>query len=842
MGARRSSLEAIQEAFLDAFTLESLERMVRLKLGKDLWDYAAKDDKRQVVFELLDGARREGFLDRLMAGARAFLPDSEKLAALLPTREGEERYLKWLVSEADKKARLYSALQGIGETRSRDLADEEENQHIALLRHWSPRQEVQEYDDILKAFGKVKRAALLGAPGAGKSTTLRKLALELGRKALEDEREPLPVLVDLCSWTGDEGLWRFLAAEERVPWIGWAAEELVREGRLLLLLDGLNEMPPSKWGAKAEEVKQIRDVPLVVSCRLEDYTGELDLELDKLTLEPLSPQRIRAALRLWERGEAAGDEIFWELAGDARLGKVFEEWLNAGLEEASFWTPSDLEESLRRPRYEDYTLWRRHMSNPRNLLRLAANPFLLRMLYQVRGKGKELPRNRGELFRGFILSLLSREGLREKGALRPTEEGNRLLGGLEKLAWEMQRVGACTADSGALSTPRAKAKTALIEEKLLKKAVGATILEGDGEVRFRHQLLQEYFAAGALQGRFREMAATELWLRKKWWERSGWEETAVLLAGLHAQDCTPVIRWLRDAQPEVAAQCFLESGAEVAGREELLRELQAAWLPRLTDEEREPERGRAAIGRAVGRLRLDNRKGVGLRADGVPEIDWVEIPGGEFIYQEGERRRSKTFWMARYPVTNAQYQAFLEAKDGYGNDRWWQGLTDPDRTPVSPEWSEGNHPREMVNWCEAMAFGGWLSDKLGFEVRLPTECEWERAARETEGRVYPWGNEYEVGRANVDRSIGRTSAVGIYPQGASVEGVLDLSGNVWEWCLNEYGKPKRTRRSGTECRVLRGGSWSSSRGFARAVVRYGDDPDVRDSLIGFRVVCSSPIR
>lgn len=458
-------------------------------------------------------------------------------------------------------------------------------------------------------------------------------------------------------------------------------------------------------------------------------------------------------------------------------------------------------------------------------------------------------------FRRFIHRLLSREKLfvedppkSKRWRLEP--DGERLLEGLAGLAWQMQRAGKGAVDFGVLTVVlRTDALDALGSEDLLKKALDSTLLEGDGELRFRHQLFQEYFAAMALRERLGSLHAAELWPAKRWWERSGWEEAAVLLAGLHAQDCTPVIRWLAQAQPEVAAQCIEESGAEPADRKGLLRELQAAWLPRLTDVAIEPQpEGRAAMGRALGRLGLDNRKGVGVDRNGVPDIDWVEIPGGEFVYQKGKRRTVETFCMARYPVTNGQYQAFLDAEDGYRDDRWWKELTDPDRTPQIPEWTEANHPRETVSWHEAMAFCAWLGHRLGRDVRLPTEWEWERAARGTVGRVYPWSDEYRAGSANIDETfqnagphyLRRTSAVGIYPEGASPEPerILDLSGNVWEWCLNEYEKPNRVQPGGTKSRVLRGGSWANDD--ARAGARYFSPPNDRDYFIGLRVVCSSP--
>jgi Sulfatase-modifying factor enzyme 1 len=169
-------------------------------------------------------------------------------------------------------------------------------------------------------------------------------------------------------------------------------------------------------------------------------------------------------------------------------------------------------------------------------------------------------------------------------------------------------------------------------------------------------------------------------------------------SGRFVGDCSNIIRWLANAQPEVAAQCILESGAEIANQPALLRELQSAWLPRLTSLEREPApESRAAIGRALGRLGLDNRKGTGLRPDGLPDIDWVEILGGEFLYGEGERRRIETFRMARYPVTNAQFQAFLDARDGYAGDSL----------------PSGRLKRRMGTYLNATLFSAGLSGHAG---------------------------------------------------------------------------------------------------------------------------------
>ncbi len=233
----------------------------------------------------------------------------------------------------------------------------------------------------------------------------------------------------------------------------------------------------------------------------------------------------------------------------------------------------------------------------------------------------------------------------------------------------------------------------------------------------------------------------------------------------------------------------------------------------------------------------------------LPDIDWVDIAGGDFIYQQGERRSLPAFRIARYPVTNIQYQTFIDA-GAHGDQRWWQDLQRPQ--PEASKWPHSNRPRTNVDWYEAMAFCCWLSAQLGYEVRLPTEEEWERAARGVEGREYPWGKGYESGRANVNETFGRrvgdwfiaqTTAVGVYPQGASSEGVLDLSGNVWEWCLNKYEPPEQIQADTSgESRVLRGGSWGDAAGGgARGSRRSRANPDYRADSSGFRVVSSAPI-
>ncbi len=267
-----------------------------------------------------------------------------------------------------------------------------------------------------------------------------------------------------------------------------------------------------------------------------------------------------------------------------------------------------------------------------------------------------------------------------------------------------------------------------------------------------------------------------------------------------------------------------------------------AWpqvrLIRFLDDPELDHETRDSIGRHLSTLG-DSRPGVGVLEEGTPDIDWMAIPGGKiWLTVRAGKARVAPFHMSRYLVTNAQFQAFADALDGYTKPDWWNNMPpDANDGPEKPRWSEPNCPQETVSWYEAIAFCRWLSRRLGFEVRLPTEYEWQQAATGGDpNNVYPWGHVWDASRCNtVESGLNRTTAVGLYPTGASTQDVLDLSGMVWEWCLNKFDETR-------ESRVLRGGSWGGNQDLARAAHRDGGLPDDRDYDVGFRVVCASPSR
>ena len=263
-------------------------------------------------------------------------------------------------------------------------------------------------------------------------------------------------------------------------------------------------------------------------------------------------------------------------------------------------------------------------------------------------------------------------------------------------------------------------------------------------------------------------------------------------------------------------------------------------------------RSRAAS--AIGRFG-DPRQGVGLRADGLPGIAFdIEIPPGPFQMGDPPKKCdaiTEPCRISRFPVTVAQYQTFVAAA-GYEDDgsdeatqrllRWWtpeslgwkrdKGITGPDEN--DPVFQTPNHPRVGVSWYESMAFCRWLSEEWKKDIALPSEAQWERAARHTDGRLYPWGQEEGdiAQRCNMGTTgIGHTSAVGLFPSGKADCGAMDMSGNVWEWCEDLY-------EANQPYRVLRGGSWIVlDPRLLRSAYRGLGGPGRRGDYVGFRVVC-----
>jgi formylglycine-generating enzyme required for sulfatase activity len=240
------------------------------------------------------------------------------------------------------------------------------------------------------------------------------------------------------------------------------------------------------------------------------------------------------------------------------------------------------------------------------------------------------------------------------------------------------------------------------------------------------------------------------------------------------------------------------------------------------------------------------------------EMELCLVPAGEFPMGSGRSDRSArdnekpqhrvhvdAFYIGRYPATQAQYARFVQAKDHrvpfYEAD--WTRPYNWDPEAKGPPRDRSDHPVVLVSWDDAVAFCRWAG------LRLPTEAEWEKAARGTDERIYPWGNTWDPGRCNShEGKKGGTTPVGAFsPEGDSPYGCADIAGNAWEWCADRYDEafyassPERNPLgpAAGETRVQRGGSWNYVSSYQRAANRGWNYPDTRENCLGFRCGLSS---
>lgn len=246
-----------------------------------------------------------------------------------------------------------------------------------------------------------------------------------------------------------------------------------------------------------------------------------------------------------------------------------------------------------------------------------------------------------------------------------------------------------------------------------------------------------------------------------------------------------------------------------------------------------------------------------------PPFEWVEIPGGRVSVEDasgpyagrgtkGGTYEIPAFAIAKYPVTNAQYAKFIEA-GGYQVEQWWTKTGWQTKNSRGNRWNSPldwndeqinrpNNPVVGVSWYEALAFSLWLSEGTGDHIRLPTEQQWLRAMTGDNRWNFPWGNTWDSSRCNnsVEANSADTTPVTQYPAGASPYGVMDLVGNVWEWCLTQW-YVEGNDLEGNEGRVLHGGSFHSiNKGSSqfRATVRMGRGEQNREKMFGFRTAAT----
>jgi formylglycine-generating enzyme required for sulfatase activity/class 3 adenylate cyclase len=694
-------------------------------------------------------------------------------------------------------------------------------------------------DSLQEAVNKYPCVILLGDPGCGKTTAFENLAYQFS-----DQSDKLPVPLHLSEFDSGMSLEDFIIQ----GWGGlleaghWGAKELaanieeyLEAGKLFLLFDALNEMPLEGYRERCLALRQFIDQRsaqgnrFLVTCRILDYSEELT-GLQRVEVQPLSDDKIQHFLQ----------------------NELPEKW------QALWQTLTQSDDS------------------PHCLLEMARNPYLLTVMIDVFEEDSQLSQNRADLMQRFTQILLGWS----KAKCPPDQwiDADVQYEALSVMAFEMQaRSGFGT----KVKTEQVKAvmpHQVMLDpnwpsqptppDQVLSLAASAKIIEMPVDrltVRFYHQLLQEYFAAHQLIKQDPAKLA-DLW-RWPWletemplWVRpennyeplpppptTGWEETTILAAGSTPENDTQLVQALLQINPVLAGRCLLQGQARFNSA------TCQAVINHLLSTVANPEvalRVRIAAGDVLGYLG-DPRKG-----------EMVVIPAGEFLMGEVREQHElflPDYQLGKYPVANAEYERFIEA-GGYQNKSFWtkagwieigQNQNEP-RYWQDERFNKPNQPAIGLSWYECVAYCRWLSAETGQLYRLPTEAEWEKGARGVDGRVYPWGSEFEASRLNAragDQQVCTITPVGIYPTGTSPFGLFDCAGNVWEWCATRWKKPfpydvnqdewQADYLEGQNLRVLRGGSWNYKAEATRCSYRFKFQPYGWTGRGSYRVV--SPI-
>ncbi|MCX7792664.1 MAG: SUMF1/EgtB/PvdO family nonheme iron enzyme, partial [Chloroflexaceae bacterium] len=773
----------------------------------------------------------------------------------------------------------------------------------------------------VEALRRHRRLILLGAPGSGKSTFLRYLAWALARRELDPERAPplaggddralLPILVPLRALAGriardgNSNTTVYAALRDELHaccthQVDDALSAALSRGAALLLFDGLDETPLAGAPGVADRLTTLQAVraitrrypacPAVVTCRVRAFTKEVHAELNwpVETLAPFTLGQMRHFVPAWHR----------ELVARGQIDQAQAEGLSARLIAAI--------EDPARPR----------------LRQMAETPLLLTMMALVLYNRGELPRDRPQLYERILDLLLGQWDLVRDGQSlgqaigKPEWDSSYIRPLLDRLSYQAHARATSADGRGRLA--RGDVYTALIDFfqqarvsgpgdaalnclDYFEQRSGLLVADERDSFVFAHLTLQEHCAGREIALNTDDPVA--LIMRHR--DDDRWREPIFLGAGLAAPLVLdrllgdliereeggapkPAARWYRDLilAAELGANrdwTYLRTRPQIRV-DRWQRELKQGLATLLADRDQPlPLAERLRAGELLGDLG-DPRFPVTMeqwRAElarrtatfGQPAGYWCYLPAGTYRIGGWDDDAAAdvplaAFWIARYPITVAQYKPFVAVGYGPEAERWWtpEGWEWKRSLQRTEPWSWGesgynapNQPVIGVTWYEAAAFCAWLSEQLGdalpagYEVRLPTEAEWEAAAAwdGQGGRPpYPWGAaEPTPELAIYDASgLGRPAPVGCCPAGAAACGALDLAGNVWEWTASSYrgypagsGAPVKDFTPGSGDKPARGGSWWKDSTSVRCGARESDPFVIGGAIIdrGLRV-CAAP--
>ncbi len=690
----------------------------------------------------------------------------------------------------------------------------------------------------------------------------------------------------------EQGLKEAAATAEYAPWL---KKELLERGGLLLL-DGLDEVPEAEQ--RREQVKQA----------VEDFTRGFG------KCRALVTSRTYAYQNQGWRLQGFAEAVLAPFS-DGQIRRFINRWyeLTASLEQMSAQDAAGRAESLKRAIFSRPTLYE-----------LAQRPLLLTLMASLHAwRRGDLPEKRELLYYDTVDLLLNRW---EKRLVKNDAQGRsvssqpsiaeylkadkaKIRTVLEGLAFEAHQSQPELTGTADLSEDRLAGRLLRLSDnpdekhgrlvEYLRDRAGLLYPRGVGVYTFPHRSFQEYLAACHLTGATYPDEVARL-ARD---DPDRWREVALLAGAKAARGAAAGIWNLADAlccleadDPDVsqkdewgaqiAAQALVETAdlslnfAEQPRLKRVFERVQT-WLVRLLRSARLPATERALAGDNLAVLGDPRFNPDCWHLPDEPLLGFIEIPAGEFTMgsdEEGrwddERPRHRVslprYYLARWPVTVAQFSAFVEAS----------GFEPGDRDALK---GAANHPVVLVSWHEAVAYCHWLHERLrqlaptrlsegqslsaaersfwqgladgSLGIGLPSEAEWEKAARGTDGRIYPWVEELDPDRANyADTGLNSTSAVGCFPRGASPYGCEEMSGNVWEWTCTLWGREldksdfnypydptdgrENLSASDEIRRVVRGGSFGDGFGRVRCAARGGGGAVDRVVDGGVRVVVS----
>jgi formylglycine-generating enzyme required for sulfatase activity len=789
-------------------------------------------------------------------------------------------------------------------------------------------QKEQEYLSALEVVTSSKKVLLLGGPGSGKSTFAKELCVKIAGvqvtkatqlKGWEAQTLPLFLVLrhvmteisqlDLSKCSGQEQKQRLADVVCQAWQSDWgkdkeAMEEVLEEallaGKVLLVFDGVDEVPvgdrPRVYQAVMAVLARYPKIQhTIITCRTRSYTGEKMLPgFIPHRLAPFDGEKIQQFVQAWYAAQK-----------------------------------DKMDDQTRKKRVEDL-----QAAALGPLAELSSNPMLLTTMAVLHRKGAGLPKERVKLYDLAVTNMLQRwEKDRDTAEARSIrtllEDERRLRGIMEHLAYKIHE------SESRQKNPEGVNRYVLLQElehpeflgslaspflDYVDQRAGLLTGEGGGEggipqtYKFPHRTFQEYLAGcHMVKGRrfhqtYRTRAgegdywalAAQLGMEELWFKRQN-EEALLDLAYELCPESKPTEEgqwrsrlWAGAVAVLVGEQLF-EADAEHARGETKFLETLKGQLIQLMRKSPLPLLERVEAGRHLAKLGDPRFREEACWLPAEPLLGFVEIPAGPFQMGEtGESRSIEipyTYYISRYPATQAQFQAFVD-DGGYQEESLWpeakaasvwkagkvQGRYDDQPRQQPKKFGDSfelpNHPVVGVTWYESLAYCRWLTQKfrnwdgmpeplktlLGtggetgkpWSITLPNEPEWEKAARgATDDRTYPWGEKADPSFANYDETqINSTSAVGCFPQGASPYGVEELGGNVDEWTRSVYEEepyPQQTEAwparedltaGAGQSRVLRGGSWDDYGNDVRCADRFRYDPDLRYYDIGFRVVAS----